>query len=115
MAKLRVLHGLSRNVDHFHVALLRLGVGWNFLFIGATTLLTKTGRPSERARAQGLNDFIVFTTVAAAAIASGVLHHRFGWRTVNLAVVPMLAAVILSIGVGLRVPNDASMRHGSPS
>ncbi|MBL4683749.1 MAG: MFS transporter [Nannocystaceae bacterium] len=84
------------SVFQFRLALLALGVGWNFLFIAATTLLTETYASQERARAQGFNDLVVFSAVAAAALSAGALQHQFGWRTVNLAALPMLAIIIVS-------------------
>ncbi len=86
----------------FWLALLLLGVGWNFLFIGATTLLTETYRPAERAKAQAGNDFLVFTTVAAASLSAGSLHYHFGWTAVNLGVLPVLALVLIAIAVADR-------------
>ena len=82
---------------HFFVALLLLGVSWNFLFIGATTLLTETYARAERFKTQALNDFIVFTTVAAASLSAGALQHRFGWQIVNYAALPALAIILLSL------------------
>ena len=81
------------DLANFWVALLSLGVGWNFMLIGGTTLLTTTYRPEERAKVQGANDFCVFATVAGAAFSSGLLHNAFGWQAVNLGVVvPILVA-----------------------
>jgi MFS family permease len=77
---------------HFWVALVLLGVGWNFLFVGATTLVTETYRPSERAKVQALNDFLVFGTVATTAFVSGALHAVGGWAPVNLVTLPAIAA-----------------------
>jgi len=85
------------SVLHFWTALLLLGVGWNFLFIGATTLLTETYRSEERAKAQALNDFAVFTTVALASLSAGALQSRYGWQTVNLGLIPLLAIIIGAI------------------
>ncbi|MGF1611621.1 MAG: MFS transporter [Kiloniellales bacterium] len=84
-------------VIQFWSALVLLGVGWNFLFVGGTTLLTETYRPEERAKAQGLNDLLVFGTVALTALGSGMLFEAFGWQAVNLAVV----APVLLVGLGL--------------
>ena len=75
---------------HFTSALVLLGLGWNFLFVGATTLLTGTYRGAEMAKAQGLNDFLVFGTVALTATSSGALHHALGWQVLNLSVVPFV-------------------------
>ena len=85
------------SVFHFWAALLLLGISWNFLFIGATTLLTETYRPEERAKAQALNDFAVFTTVALSSLSAGALQSRYGWRTVNLGLIPMLALILSCI------------------
>ena len=80
-------------VIHFWSALLLLGLGWNFLFVGATTLLTETYSPDEKAKAQALNDFIVFGTVTITSFSSGAVQHALGWQTVNLAVIPFLVLV----------------------
>lgn len=81
--------------EHFWSALVLLGVGWNFLFIGGTTLLTEAYTPAEKAKAQGVNDLLVFSMVALTATLSGVLHESLGWRAINVWVVPglVLAAV----------------------
>ncbi|HZH27208.1 MAG TPA: MFS transporter [Azospirillaceae bacterium] len=81
-------------VLNFWGGLVLLGVGWNFMYIGATTLLTECERPAERAKVQAANDFIVFTTVSAASFLSGALHSAFGWQAVNLAVAPLVAAAL---------------------
>ncbi len=83
---------------NFVVALVLLGVGWNFLFIGATTLLTETYRSEEMAKAQGLNDLLVFGTVALTALSSGALYHLLGWRMLNLGVGMLIAVAVLAIG-----------------
>jgi MFS family permease len=90
------------SVRHFWTALLFLGVSWNFLFVGATTLLTETYRPEERAKTQALNDFIVFTCVAGASLSAGALQHLFGWRVVNMGVIPLLVLILGSIFWGKR-------------
>lgn len=82
---------------HFASALILLGVGWNFCYLGGTTLVTETYRPSERAWAQGINDFTVFTTVVISSFASGVLLHLFGWTGVNLLALPLLFISGLSL------------------
>jgi MFS family permease len=75
----------------FTLALMALGVGWNFMFTGATTLLAEAHSPAERVRAQTANDFIVFGTVACTAFGSGLLHAMSGWYVLNLLVLPALA------------------------
>ena len=86
---------LGSSVSHFWSALILLGVGWNFLFIGATHLLTKSYQPSEKAKTQGLNDLLVFGTVGITALSAGFLHHAFGWKNVNLGVIPGIGLVLI--------------------
>ena len=73
------------------MGLILLGLGWNFGFIGGTTLLTTTYEPAERNKAQGLNDFLVFGTTALTSLSAGKLLAWFGWNAVNYAVFPMVA------------------------
>jgi MFS family permease len=83
---------------HFWWALFLLGVGWNFLYIGGTTLLTETYRPEERARVQGSNDFMVFGVQAVSSLSAGALVLGGGWSTLNLYAIP--AVVVIAFGVG---------------
>jgi len=82
--------------EHFFVALVLLGIGWNFGFIGATSMLAGLHTPAERGRMQGMNDFIVFAGVSLASISSGGLMNcsggsvEAGWQAVNLAMTPFL-------------------------
>lgn len=85
--------------SNFIVGLLAVGVGWNFMFIGATSLLTETYRPEERAKVQGFNDFLIFGTVALAALSSGHLLAAFDWDTVNYGVLPLLVIAIVVVVV----------------
>jgi MFS family permease len=85
-------------VANFWWALVLLGVGWNFLYIGATTLLTETYRPEERAKAQGVNEFAVFAMMAVSSFSSGMIVTNAGWDKVNYAAAPLIAVVILSLG-----------------
>ncbi|MEM7562906.1 MAG: MFS transporter [Pseudomonadota bacterium] len=82
---------------HFVVGLVFLGLGWNFLFVGSTTLLTETYLPAEKSTVQGVNDFLVFSVVAFTAMTSGLLHHIMGWEALNLIVMPAIAVAIISI------------------
>jgi MFS family permease len=80
----------------FFWALVLLGVGWNFGFIGATAMLTQAHAPEERGRVQGMNDFLVFGCVTFASLASGLMMSfgddvQSGWTAVNLAMLPFLA------------------------
>lgn len=81
---------------HFLSALVLLGLGWNFAFIGGTTLLTQTYRPAEQLRVQMVNEFIVFGLVAVASLSAGWLYARFGWVLLNLSMVPLLVVALLA-------------------
>jgi len=82
---------------NFWAANLLLGVGWNFLFIGGTTLLTRTYRPEERAKVQALNDFTIFGTATLSAFSSGVLLAGAGWAIVQLTVMPFVVVATTAI------------------
>jgi len=84
-------------VAHFWWSLVLLGVGWNFLYIGATTLLTETYRPEERAKAQGANDQAIFIMMVISSLTSGVTVTAAGWERVNLFALPMVALVAAAI------------------
>jgi MFS family permease len=84
-------------IGHFWAALLLLGVGWNFLFVGATTLLTESYRVEEKAKAQALNDFLMFTCVTGASLSAGALQYYVGWRAVNAGVIPLIVVIIGSL------------------
>jgi MFS family permease len=84
-------------VAHFWFALVLLGVGWNFLYIGGTTLLTETYRPEERAKAQGANDQAIFIMMAMSSFVSGLTVTNAGWATVNLFALPLVALVAAAI------------------
>lgn len=86
------------DVSHFLGALVLLGVGWNFLFIGGTTLLSEAVRPDERARAQGINDLTIAITMVLSSFSSGVIVERDGWRTLNLAAIPFVLVAGFAIG-----------------
>ncbi len=78
-------------VHHFWWSLVLLGVGWNFMYVGGTTLLTEAYRPAEKAKAQGANEILVFCTTATSSVASGVLVNAAGWNTLNYVALPFLA------------------------
>lgn len=82
-------------LGNFWVALVLLGVAWNFMFIGGTTLLTTTYHPSEAAKVQGMNDFMVFGTVATASLSAGILQSKFGWDVVTMSVLPFFALIAI--------------------
>ncbi|MEX2200346.1 MAG: MFS transporter [Dongiaceae bacterium] len=85
------------DVFNFWLANLLLGVGWNFLFIGSSTLLTETHTPAERGKAQGLNDFLVFGIVAVCSFAAGALHSILGWAAVNLGGILPAVAILIAL------------------
>jgi MFS family permease len=78
---------------HFWIGLILLGVGWNFGFIGATSMVTQCHRPHERNQVQSFNDFLVFGSMAVGSFASGNILVLFGWATVNEVVFPVVLAV----------------------
>lgn len=92
LAALVGLAGLT--VAHFWTALVLLGLGWNFSFIGATALVTDCYRPEERGKVQAANDFVVFGAVAVASLSSGHLLNTGGWETVNWLVLPAVAVAL---------------------
>ncbi len=79
------------DVMNFWLALLLLGVGWNFMFVGATTLLTESYTTAERAKVQGVNDAAIFLTMVVSSLSSGALFSYQGWLTMNLSALPFLA------------------------
>jgi MFS family permease len=81
---------------HFFWANVLVGIGWNFTYVGGSTLLTTTYRPAERAKVQASHDFIVYATTALSAGLSGVLQAQVGWQIVNMAALPLMAVVFLA-------------------
>ena len=94
-------------VLHYGWALGVLGLGWNLLFIAATTMLTRTYRRQERIQAQTLNDFLVFGAQATASLLAGLAVTTIGWERLNLATLPLLAAVLVAIATIGRRPATA--------
>ena len=93
-AVLTNLHGIS--FLHFGLALFLLGVGWNFMFIGGTTLVTETCTDAEKGKTQAINDFVVFGSVAISSFASGNLLHFIGWSAVNYSALPFIAVTVVA-------------------
>ena len=93
----------SINITNFYVSLILIGIGWNFGFIGSTSLLTKNHHPSERGTIQGTNDFFVFGFVALSSITSGWLMNcstnssQLGWKIINLTATPLVIFALVSI------------------
>ena len=82
---------------HFWGVLIVVGLGWNYSFVGASTLIVETHRPQERNKVQALNDFIVFGLVALGSFSSGQLLTSHGWTVVNLVLLPALAIALLAL------------------
>ena len=90
-------------VAHFWTALVLLGLGWNFAFIGATTMVTECHRPEERTKVQAFNDFLVFGSMAVSSFSSGQLLETVGWAAINEVVFPVVFVVVaLLVWVRLR-------------
>lgn len=84
-------------LHHFWWANVLVGTGWNFLFVGGTTLLTHTYRPVERNRVQGVNDFLVFFSVAVFSFAAGWLQAMIGWTHVSAAMLPFVGVAAAAV------------------
>ncbi|MGV6875564.1 MFS transporter [Pseudochelatococcus sp. B33] len=88
---------MGLELAHFWISLVLLGVGWNFGFIGATAMVTDCHTPEERGKVQGLNDFVMFGTVAAASFSAGALLTASGWELINWLVFPAVALVLVPL------------------
>ena len=86
----------GREVLHYGVSMVALGVGWNFLYTGGTTVLSSAHRPAERFRAQATNDFTVFTISAIGSLSAGTVMQVYGWNTVLASSLPI---ILLALGV----------------
>lgn len=91
---------LGTSVLHFDIALVLLGIGWNFGFIASTALLSHAYRPEEAARVQGMNDQVVLGAMVLASIASGMLLETVGWEPINVFAIPVATLAILALGFG---------------
>lgn len=87
----------GNGVWHYWLGLVLLGLGWNFMFIGGTTLLTETYSEKEKPKCQAMNDFIVFAVVTCTALGAGALLTMFGWQLLNLLVIPPLLLVLAGL------------------
>jgi MFS family permease len=87
----------DRHFVHYWTGLVLLGIGWNFLFVGGTTLLTRCYDPSERFKAQAFNDFTVFGFQAAASLSAGTVIFFAGWEVLNALSLPLLAIMLVVI------------------
>jgi MFS family permease len=87
----------GQQVMNFWWALVLLGVGWNFMYVGGSTLLTEAYRPSEKAKAQGLNEITIFAVQAISSFSSGVLVNAAGWEVLNYIALPLIVAAAASL------------------
>jgi len=86
----------KQTYSNYMLALIFLGFGWNFLFISGTSLVVLTYKEEEKFKAQGINDFIVFTTMALASLSAGIVLSLTSWTTMNLVCIPFLLLIIYS-------------------
>lgn len=101
-----VVAQFEAGVAGYHAALILLGLGWNFTFLPATGLLTETYRPVEKARTQAANEFLVFSTVAATALAAGPLVNLLGWSLLNALLTPLALVPLALLGWQRLVSGD---------
>ena len=83
----------------FWTALILLGIGWNFGFIGATAMVAECYRPSEKNGVQGVHDFLLFSTTAFSSLMSGQIYNAFGWNMLAWIVIPVAGSCLLALGV----------------
>lgn len=88
-------HGQS--YEHFMIALAFLGIGWNFMFISATQLVTESYSNEEKAKTQALNEFIVFGVVTISVLASGWMEVTLGWTLLNISMIPVIIIALILI------------------
>lgn len=88
---------IDRSLLNYWLALVLLGIGWNFLFVGGTALLPQSYSDNERFKVQALNEFSVFSIQAIASLSSGWVLYQFGWQTLLLVSLPMLLVVIIAL------------------
>ncbi len=91
-----ILSLFEQTFTNYMVALIFLGLGWNFLFISGTSLVVLTYKEEEKFKVQGINDLIVFSTMAIASLSAGILLSLTSWETMNLICIPFLILIIFS-------------------
>jgi MFS family permease len=84
-------------VSAFWWSMVLIGVGWCFLFVGGTTLLTEACTPAEKAKTQGMNDLLIYSTMGITSLSSGAILYQYGWNTLNLSALPLLMLTGLAI------------------
>ncbi|MFM9974427.1 MAG: MFS transporter [Beijerinckiaceae bacterium] len=108
LAACGVVNLMGLTLGHFWVALVLLGIGWNFAFIGATAMITDCHSPAERAKVQGFNDFVIFSITTIGSLLAGYLLAKVGWNTINGVLMPVAGLCIAAL-IGLK----ALQRHNS--
>lgn len=88
----------GKDLGNYWVSLVLLGIGWNFLFIGATTLLPQSYKPSERFKVQAVNDFVIFGTQAVASLSAGWFIFAVGWKMLLLITLPFIIFQLIIVG-----------------
>ncbi len=96
MAASVLIATMGQSITYFWAALVLLGIGWNFLFVGGSALLSTVHSETERGKVQGVNDLIIFSLVAVGSLMSGQLLHRLGWDALNLTMLPFIVIVGLA-------------------
>src|SRR5690606_22639057 len=104
---------IGTDYGFFWFALVALGVGWNFTFIGATSLLTTSYRPAEKAKVQGANDFLVFAGSAMASLLAGHLQAHMGWSRLNVSMLPAIGIAMLLVWHSSRASLRDHRKNGS--
>ena len=87
----------STTVPAFWSSMVLIGVGWCFLFVGGTTLLTEACAPAEKAKTQGINDMLIYLTMASTSLTSGAILYGYGWNTLNFTALPLLCITAIAI------------------
>jgi MFS family permease len=101
---------------HFWLSATLLGVGWCLLYVGATTLLTQAYAPAEKAKAQGVNDTLVFAMMASSNALSGAILYRFGWNVLNYSALPLLLLTLAALAwLGLHRRAQARLPAALPN
>ena len=99
-------------MGYFLAANICVGTGWNFLFVGSTALLTRVYRPEEKNKCQGLNDALVFQSVAAFSFSAGLLQNAVGWTTVCMVLIPFIVVVFIAV-LWLKLTPRGARRAGT--
>ncbi len=102
----------GQSVMHYWWALVLLGIGWNFLYVGGTTMLTYTYSMQERFRAQAVNEFLVFGASATTSLLAGTIMHYFGWYRLMLVPIPILILISIALLLVRRHPQLATQDAG---